>query len=197
MKISIINLNSGNILSLKNMISYLGFNSEITDQINKINSSDIIFLPGVGAFDRMINNLKKKNLYDYFKDRENFSNKTLIGICVGMHILFNKSEEGKENGLSLLDGNVVKFSGKDLQIPHMGWNKLFSKRFDECNDKNFYFAHSYYVECKDDIKLGETNYGSFFPSIVNEKNIFGIQFHPEKSHKNGMKILKDIISNLK
>lgn len=194
MKISIINLNSGNLFSLNNMINYLGFNSEVTDQINKIDSSDLIFLPGVGSFDRMIENLKKKNLYNYFKDKENFSNKTLVGICVGMHILFNKSEEGDQNGLSLLDGNVIKFQNDNIQVPHMGWNKLLSKKFNQFNGKNFYFSHSYFVDCDEDIKVGETNYGKYFPSIVNKKKIFGIQFHPEKSHKNGMQLLKEIIS---
>jgi len=197
MKITIINLDSGNILSLNNMIRYIGFEPKISNNINEINESDIIFLPGVGSFDRMISNLKYKSLYNYFKDKENFSKKILVGICVGMHILFNKSEEGNERGLNLLDGNVVKFKGKNIRIPHMGWNKLLTKKFNQCDDKNFYFAHSYYVDCNEEIKIGETNYGISFPSIVNKKNIFGIQFHPEKSHKNGMQLLSEIISSYK
>ena len=112
-----------------------------------------------------------------------------------MHILFSKSEEGNENGLSLLDGNVIKFQNNNIQVPHMGWNKLLSKKFNQCNGKNFYFAHSYFVDCDEDIKVGVTNYGKYFPSIINKKNIFGIQFHPEKSHKNGMQLLKEIISS--
>lgn len=197
MKITIINLDSGNILSLNNMIRYIGFEPKISNNINDINESNIIFLPGVGSFDRMISKLKCKSLYNYFKDKENFSKKILVGICVGMHILFNKSEEGNERGLNLLEGNVVKFKGKDIRIPHMGWNKLLTKKFNQCDDKNFYFAHSYYVDCNEEIKIGETNYGISFPSIVNKKNIFGIQFHPEKSHKNGMQLLSEIISSYK
>jgi len=195
MKISIINSGSGNIASLKNMLSFLGYNPVVCDQVEDLNKSDFIFLPGVGSFDNAIKNLKQKNFYDYLKEKKNFDNSILIGICVGMQLLFESSEEGTEKGLNLLSGKIKKFSVKSIKVPHMGWNSVFGDNFyKNCNGKRYYFAHSYYAVCDDsDIIVAKSEYGKRFPVYVKKNNIQGIQFHPEKSHKNGMELLNNIL----
>lgn len=198
MDISIINSGSGNIGSLKNMLNYLGFECNICDCPEKLNTGKFIFLPGVGSFDGMVNSLKKKNFYNFLKHKNNYKDKMLIGICVGMHVLFEKSEEGKEAGLELINGKVKKFKNINLKLPHMGWNSVVGEAFYEnCNKMKFYFAHSYYVECEANKIIAYSFYGKNFPSIIQSGNILGIQFHPEKSHVNGMELLRSIIQENK
>lgn len=115
-----------------------------------------------------------------------------------MQLLFDKSEEGNENGLSYIPGEIKKFKSDKFKIPHMGWNKVFgNKFFNELNDKRFYFAHSYYAECNDEYILAYSQYSRKFPAVVKNKNIYGIQFHPEKSNVNGINLIRKIISEKK
>ncbi len=193
MTISIINSGSGNIGSLKNMLDYLGLDPKICENPNELNKSKYIFLPGVGTFDELVYNLKLKGFYSFLKNKENFAGSELIGICIGMHILFENSEEGNQLGLNLLNGKIKKFSDINQKIPHMGWNNVEGDNFFEnCNQKKFYFAHSYHVVCEESIIVAKCNYGKNIPVYIKKNNIHGIQFHPEKSHKNGMQLLKNL-----
>jgi glutamine amidotransferase len=190
----------GNVGSVYNMIKKIGFEALITSNINEIEKAKKIILPGVGAFDNGIINLKKLGLieileYKVFKERV-----PILGICLGMQLMTKKSEEGELQGLSWIDSETKRFVSDTYKIPHMGWNyvkiiknsDLFSSEFSEWR---FYFVHSYYVECynKDDI-LTTTFYIHDFVSSFQRENIIGVQFHPEKSHKFGMMLLKNFIT---
>ncbi len=198
--IVIVNYNMGNVGSVYNMIKKIGFEALITSNINEIEKAKKIILPGVGAFDNGIINLKKLGLieileYKVFKERV-----PILGICLGMQLMTKKSEEGELQGLSWIDAETKRFVSDTYKIPHMGWNyvkiiknsDLFSSEFCEWR---FYFVHSYYVECynKDDI-LTTTFYIHDFVSSFQRENIIGVQFHPEKSHKFGMMLLKNFIT---
>jgi len=198
--IVIVNYNMGNVGSVYNMIKKIGFEALITSNINEIEKAKKIILPGVGAFDNGIINLKKLGLieileYKVFKERV-----PILGICLGMQLMTKKSEEGELQGLSWIDAETKRFVSDTYKIPHMGWNyvkiiknsDLFSSEFSEWR---FYFVHSYYVECynKDDI-LTTTFYIHDFVSSFQRENIIGVQFHPEKSHKFGMMLLKNFIT---
>jgi len=163
------------------------------------NNFDKIILPGQGAFATLVSNLKKLKIINPLRQYlEN--DRPYLGICVGMQIL---SDEGYEDqitkGLGIIPGKIKKFSNKKLIIPHMGWNTVRINKKDtiiknNLNEKDFYFVHSYIYENinKENI-LGQTTYGKKFPSIINKGNIYGVQFHPEKSHKNGLKLIKNFI----
>ena len=163
------------------------------------NNFDKIILPGQGAFATLVSNLKKLNIINPLRQYLE-SDRPYLGICVGMQIL---SDEGYEDqitkGLGIIPGKIKKFSNKKLIIPHMGWNTVSINKKDtiiknNLNEKDFYFVHSYIYENinKENI-LGLTTYGKKFPSIINKGNIYGVQFHPEKSHKNGLKLIKNFI----
>ena len=194
---------SGNIGSIKKAIKDLinekPYQLKIIQGNFNPNNFDKIILPGQGAYATLISNLKKlkiiRPLKQYLDD-----NKSYLGICVGMQIL---SDEGHEDqitkGLGIISGKIKKFSNKKLIIPHMGWNTIRVNKADpivkkNLNEKDFYFVHSYIYENinKENI-LGLTSYGKNFPSIINKGNIYGVQFHPEKSHKNGLKLIKNFI----
>jgi glutamine amidotransferase len=193
MKVGIINI-GGNVLSLQKILNYSGFEASILENKNKINEYEAYILPGIGSFDNPLNRLNDLSLLDFFSQPINFKNKILIGVCSGMQILFEESEEGKRQGLSLIAGKVKKFKNIRYKIPHMGWNYLNSnKKTFNYSNKKFYFAHSYYVECEKKFIQTYCDYDFLFPAIVRNKNIWGIQFHPEKSHLNGIQVFKDIL----
>jgi glutamine amidotransferase len=194
---------SGNIGSIKKAIKDLinekPYQLKIIQGNFNPNNFDKIILPGQGAYATLISNLKKlkiiRPLKQYLDD-----NKSYLGICVGMQIL---SDEGHEDqitkGLGIISGKIKKFSNKKLIIPHMGWNTISVNKADpivkkNLNEKDFYFVHSYiYENINTENILGLTTYGKNFPSIINKGNIYGVQFHPEKSHKNGHKLIKNFI----
>lgn len=191
--VSIIDYNVGNIFSIENALKKVGFRVEINSKQDKILQSDAIVLPGVGNFGAASHNLAplKMTLIDYVH-----SGKLLLGSCLGMQLLFKKSEEGKGEGLNLIDGSVKKFD-TNLKIPHMGWNNIIIENGNDLLDgldenSYFYFVHSYYplTKSNDDV-TANTIYGEKFASIVSKKNIFGCQFHPEKSGKTGLKLLEN------
>ena len=201
--ISIVDYDVSNLASIKNMLKQISFKSNITKNPDEILKSKLIILPGVGNFDEGIKNLRINNL-DKVIIEANKQKKYILGICLGMHLLFEKSEEGQLNGLGLLKGIIKKFNANDLkvQVPHMGWNYVdINKRskffFEHKGKLKFYFAHSYYVESKDsNLEVGTTNYGKVFCSMVENLNLLGVQFHPEKSHNFGKNLLKNILKNV-
>lgn len=191
----IINTGIGNFEAIKNVLNHIGLSAKISKQNENFDEYKYIIIPGVGSFDNVMKHLKSHD--DFFKlTTSSFINeKKILGICAGMQVLFDKSEEGTETGLGLIEGNVKKFDNKINRVPHMGWNKVYgSNFFEDLNNKRFYFAHSFYVNCDTKYIIGSTNYILEFPSMVKFNNILGIQFHPEKSSSNGINLLKKIIS---
>jgi glutamine amidotransferase len=196
-KIGIVDYNMGNLASVKNAFDKIGANAEVVSDAEKLKDYDKLLFPGVGAFGDAMEHLKKTNLDEAIKEFIK-SGKYVLGICLGMQLLFEKSEEfGNHLGLGIIEGEVVRFKKvKDHKIPHMGWNKMFTKKnslFDEIYDPYLYFVHSYHVVCDEKYVIGKTIYGYEFVSAVNKENVFGFQPHPEKSHKEGLKILKNFI----
>lgn len=194
----------GNLGSVANMIKKLGNSYIITSQLEKIREAKKIILPGVGSFDKALSNLIDLGLLDLVKEKAIIEKIPILGICLGMQIMCKSSEEGKKEGLGLIDAEVKRFKfEKDskLKIPHMGWNIISPQNEhillkDLPNQSRFYFVHSYYVKCnKQEDILTTTNYGDDFVSSFAKHNIMGVQFHPEKSHKFGMKLLKNFIEN--
>ena len=194
---------SGNIGSIKKAIKDLinekPYQLKIIQGNFNPNNFDKIILPGQGAYATLISNLKKLKIIHPLKQYLD-DNKSYLGICVGMQILSDEGHEDKiTKGLGIISGKIKKFSNKKLIIPHMGWNTIRVNKADpivkkNLNEKDFYFVHSYIYENinKENI-LGLTMYGKNFPSIINKGNIYGVQFHPEKSHKNGLKLIKNFI----
>ena len=183
------------------MLKKIGYESILTDSYDLISNSKILIFPGVGSFDTVMLKIYEKKIDIAIKNAlEN--NCKLLGICVGMQALFKNSEEGKLDGLDLVNGHVLKFNskGQKFKIPHMGWNTVNfakdSKFSSKLAQNRFYFVHSYFAKCNDsnDI-LGTTNYSLDFVSSVKKKNIFGVQFHPEKSHYFGKQFLKTFLEH--
>ena len=196
MSIAIIDYGAGNLRSVQKALEILGFISEITSDKNTISNSKGIILPGVGAFDPAIKELKSKGLFDLLKKEIN-STKPFLGLCLGMQLLFGSSEEGKEKGFGTITGTVKRFKAGPLKIPHMGWNNIKTEKDSPIinniiDNPQVYFVHSYYCEPTDneDI-LTTTDYGVTFASSISKNNIFALQFHPEKSGETGLKILKN------
>lgn len=194
---TIINYNLGNPKSIKNMLSYLGYDAIITDDLNVMRSADRLILPGVGHFQHGMEQLQQLGLVEVLKQEVLVNKKPILGICLGMQLLTKHSEEGNLAGLDFINAQTKKFELQDktLKVPHMGWNtvcfKKESKLFQQVSaNPRYYFVHSYYVDCanQEDI-LCTTNYGEDFVSGFQHNNIFGLQFHPEKSHKFGMELL--------
>ena len=202
--ITIINYNAGNIKSIQNMLKRIGAKSCISSSVDEIEQAEKLILPGVGHFDYGMKNLHESGLIEVLNKKVLIDKVPLLGICLGAQLFGNRSEEGVLSGLGWIDMEVVKFDEnklpKNLKIPHMSWNEIKikkqSKLLEGLNDKSrFYFVHSYHMKCnnENDI-LANTNYGYEFTSAVEKENIFGVQFHPEKSHKFGMKLLENFVS---
>lgn len=201
-KILIIDYQASNMFSIKNALNNLGYECIVSSDKKYFTEVDIAILPGVGAFPEAMNQLKILDLIEPIKEFINNSKK-IIGICLGMHLLFEYSNEFKKTkGLELIEGTVEKISSlkKNLVIPHTGWNKVRinnASEYMQYNNKRFYFVHSYY--CKNNNKsdiIMKTNYFDLnFTSMIIKKNIYACQFHPEKSGLDGLALLNDIIIN--
>ena len=194
--IAIIDYGVGNLFSLQSSLKFIGAEAKVTNNIEEIKSADRIILPGVGAFEDAIRKLRESGMEKVVLE-EAANGKPLLGICLGMQMLLEKNYEyGEHEGLGLLKGQVVGMSGKlpeDLKIPHMGWNALNVKngRLLEGMEGAFvYFVHSYYAESCEESLAAVTEYGIPITAAVEKGNIFGCQFHPEKSGKAGLAILK-------
>ena len=204
-QITIVDYGSGNVLSAQK--SFIKVTNEInleskvliSNNLNDIKNSTHIVLPGQGAFSTCMNGIKKKpglieELYNFAMVKK----KPFLGICVGMQMLATHSEEnGYHKGLGWIDGIIKTLRVKDLKIPHMGWNTVKSLRKNKLisSISDYYFVHSYYFDCKKNENiLAETQYGMSFASIVEKENIYGVQFHPEKSSSQGLNLIKNFIS---
>lgn len=194
---TIINYNLGNPKSIKNMLAYLGIEARISANHADITSAERLILPGVGHFQHGMEQLGHLGLIDVLKREVLENNKPILGICLGMQLLTKHSEEGNLAGLGFVDAQTKKFELKDatLKVPHMGWNTVEFKKDSLMSsglstNPRYYFVHSFYVDCANqgDI-LCTTHYGQEFVSGFQHQNIFGLQFHPEKSHKFGMELL--------
>ena len=205
-KITIVDYGSGNVLSAQKSFIKIAKDNNIeadvliSKNLNDVKSSTHIVLPGQGAFSTCMNGLKKTDgLIDELSEFALIKKKPFLGICVGMQMLANISEEnGDHEGLGWIDGQIKLLPGDNLKLPHMGWNLVMptnSKYNNLISTKNdYYFVHSYYFECADkDNILAETKYGTNFASIVGKENIYGVQFHPEKSSSQGLNLLKEFI----
>ena len=205
-KITIIDYGSGNVLSAQKSFVKVANENNITSKviisnnINEIKDSTHIVLPGQGAFSTCINGLKNiKGLIDELYNHAINKKKPFLGICVGMQMLANESEEkGLHQGLGWIEGKIKKLPEANLKMPHMGWNIV--KPITNNNNlikksEDYYFVHSYYFECaqRENI-LAETQYGINFSSIVAKENIYGVQFHPEKSSSQGLNLVKKFMS---
>ncbi len=200
--IGIVDYNMGNLRSVYNAFEKIGKKVDIVKDARKLKEYDKIILPGVGAFKDAMQSLEETGMREAIVDFS-ISGKPLLGICLGMQLLFDKSYEfGVTKGLGLIKGEVVEFDKSKfktrLKVPHMGWNEVFVQKNSPLlknlpNEIYLYFVHSFHATCRDEFIVGKTAYGYEFPSVVQKDNIFGFQPHPEKSHDNGLKILKNFM----
>jgi len=197
--ITIIDYGLGNLSAFINVYKRLDIDVQLASTIGKLKKASKLILPGVGSFDQAMNKLNSSGLRNYLDELVLKKKIPVIGICVGMQIMALKSDEGVLPGLGWIDGKVKRLllNNKDLPLPHMGWNDIkIQKKISLIANidiyKRFYFLHSYYFQCQnlDDV-IANINYGIDFPCIINHENVFGIQCHPEKSHYNGMSLLKN------
>lgn len=198
--ITIIDYGMGNLGSVQNMCKRIGVPSEITGDPDIIAKSTKLLLPGVGAFDAAMQKIADSGLLTVLDKKVLAEKVPTLGICLGMQLLTNGSEEGMLPGLKWIPAKTLKFrfaADSKLKIPHMGWNRVFEKKQspliqDLPQEPRFYFVHSYYVQCDNESDvLTTTHYGADFHSMVQKDNVYGAQFHPEKSHKFGMKLLEN------
>ena len=194
-KVAIFDYGAGNIFSLKNSLEKVGATVNIITNFDKPNEYSGLLLPGVGNFDPAMNSIRdfsKTQFLDYV------GNMPVLGICLGMEMFFEKSEEGKEKGLGVMDGEVIILPNS-MKVPHMGWNNLEIKKSGKLlegveNDSWVYFVHSYRVKPNsNDIITAESDYGIKVPAVVEQDNFFGTQFHPEKSSSVGKIMIKNFL----
>ena len=201
--ITIINYGTGNVSALGNILKSLKVDFKISSDYKSIIDADKYILPGVGSFDNAMQTLRDSEMIDILIKEVLDKKKHILGICIGMQILANRSDEGSTKGLGWISGNVRKFDDKQLKnlklpLPHMGWNSINDEAekhplFKSINlQDGFYFLHNYFFcpDSENDI-IAKSNYGNDFTCAISNNNIYGVQFHPEKSHDNGIQFLKN------
>ena len=197
--IAIIDYGMGNLGSICNMFKKIGVDAMITSNHQQISTAEKLVLPGVGSFDAGMKNLKDSGLELLLYEEVIIKKKPILGICLGMHLMTKRSEEGSLQGLGWIDAETILFkfpTVNKLKVPHMGWNIVNPVRISTLTqgmeiDERFYFVHSYYVRCKDKEAVTMTaKYDLIFDAGFEQENIIGVQFHPEKSHKYGMELLR-------
>lgn len=199
--IAIVNYGSGNIRAICNIYSRINVPFLVVERPEQLQLADRILLPGVGSFDQAMGELERSGLRMALEENVHGLGKPILGICVGMQLLAERSEEGAMRGLGWIPGEVMRFEktrfGGNVRLPHMGWNnvepKLSDSLFRDVDIQNgFYFLHSYYFRCADDCdELAYTDYGGRYASAIKRGNVYGVQFHPEKSHSAGVALLKN------
>lgn len=199
--IVVIDYGMGNLGSIANMIKKVGHKCIITSDLEEIKKATKLILPGVGSFDNGMKNLQERGMVEILNQKVLVEKTPILGICLGMQLMTKSSEEGSLSGLRWVDAQTKRFVSDTLKIPHMGWNIIKhqknSQLFDEMErEKRFYFVHSYCVSCNQEADiLTNTNYIQDFVSSFEKENIVGVQFHPEKSHKFGMNLIKNFVEN--
>lgn len=199
--IAIIDYDAGNIKSVEKAVNKLGYECVITRDIDLLRKADKLILPGVGAFSDAMNKLNEYGLTDVIRQLVLEEKKPFMGICLGLQLIFDSSEEGEGvQGLSLVPGKIVRLpEGDNRKIPHMGWNSLSfpkeSKLFNGIDEGSYvYFVHSYYLQAEDESVVAATSeYGALIHAAIEKDNIFATQFHPEKSSAVGLKILNNFL----
>lgn len=200
--ILILDCGTGNFSSIARMINLVGGECEIGHDVKKVKSASKIILPGVGHFDNGIKSIHQNGLTETLKCKVKNEKTPILGICLGMQLLCRMSEEGKEVGLEFIEADVVKFkfnSESKLKIPHMGWNVVQPTTYSTLlplgmEEQRFYFVHSFkVVPDSDNITTGVADYGGKFCAAFQKDNVYGVQFHPEKSHRFGMNLLKRFV----
>ncbi len=201
--IVVVDYGIGNLGSIVNMLKKVGAEAAVTSHTAVIENADKLILPGVGAFDNGMTKLSELGLVPILNDKVIRQKTPILGLCLGMQLFTQRSEEGKSPGLGWIEAETIRFrfdkTRPSLKIPHMGWNYITIKQpsriFDEMYEEpRFYFVHSYHLVCKNEQDvLATTFYGYEFVSVVMRENIIGMQFHPEKSHKFGMKLFKNFV----
>lgn len=196
--LAIVNYGVGNLTSILNMHRRIGIQACITSDIDEIKKADKIILPGVGHFDKCMQNFSSSGMRDVLEDIVAEGRTPVLGICVGAQMMTRGSEEGTEKGLAWVNADTVRFripAGASLKVPHMGWTDVRFTRMrqpwqDMPDEPRFYFAHSYHFQFdSDDYVEAVASYEYEFPVAFRKENVFGVQFHPEKSHKYGMKLI--------
>lgn len=201
-KLVIVDYGTGNLNSVKRIMDRMKVNSIISSDPEDIISCQKIILPGIGHFGKAMSKLKKLNLLDTLHEAVLVKQKPVLGICLGMQLMAKKSEEGNAVGLGWFDSEAIKFNVSDTirhKIPHIGWNRisikknsLLMKNISELSE--FYFLHSFYLKVNNQSDvLNETEYDFVYPSAIEKDNIFGVQYHPEKSHEAGSQLLKNFV----
>lgn len=201
--IGIIDYGLGNLGSIKNMLKIIGEKAIISSDISELDKCDKLILPGVGAFDAGMSKLNETGLAQYIENVASMDKKPILGICLGMQLLGKRSEEGQLEGLGLIPFESKRFQVQDqnLKVPHMGWDIVVIKKdiplthnlFDQ--RQRYYFVHSYHAICESlDNVMMTCDYGYEFVAAVVKDNIMGVQFHPEKSHSFGMKLLENFVN---
>ncbi len=197
--ITIVDYGMGNLGSIRNMLKKIGVESEITADARAIGAAEKLILPGVGAFDAGMESLERSGLIPALNERVLHARVPTLGICLGMQLMAHSSDEGQRKGLGWVDAKSSRFRPADavLKVPHMGWNRVLPVRTSPLTDglpdePRFYFVHSFYVHCanESDVLL-TTSYGDVFHAAFQHGNVAGVQFHPEKSHKFGMRLLSN------
>lgn len=198
MTVGVLDYGLGNVAAILNVYDSLNVHATRVNSVNSLNEVSSIIIPGVGSFDVAIDKLRSLPYFSLLEQRVLVENLPVLGICVGMQILLNSSDEGDLDGLGWIEGTVKRFdtlnTNKRLPVPHMGWNEI--RQVKQCSlldnfeaGVSFYFLHSYYVVCDDEFEIITATYGAEFCCGVAKNNIFGVQFHPEKGHSYGKKLL--------
>jgi glutamine amidotransferase len=196
--ISIVDYGLGNPESVKNMLKKLGLQGKIVDNPEDLEQSASIIIPGVGYFGKAMELLQSRGWIEVLNQKVIHEKTSVLGICLGMQLFFDRSEEGNMNGLGWIPGEVVRFKmvQDNIKIPHMGWNTVTPVRSsgvfqDEEEPLRYYFVHSYHVQCQNEAhSLATANHGYDFTCAVQKENITGVQFHPEKSHLYGQRFME-------
>ena len=201
-KVCILNYGSGNVKSVFNMISYLGYDVIISNKDDEINNASHIILPGVGSYGSAIRKINNEINLDVLESNVVQNNKPFLGICVGMQVLSEYGYEfEKVKGLGWIPAETKRHDSSDQLLPHIGWNKIHilkeNKLTIDCNGREFYFVHTYTNQnCSEDFVLAKADYGTPFNAILGRENIFGVQFHPEKSQNSGFILFKNFIDRI-
>ena len=199
--ISIVDYGLGNLKAFANIYKRLNIHVEFVKTLEQLNSAEKIILPGVGAFDHAMSELNNSGMREKLDELVLEKKVPVLGICVGMQMLGKRSDEGNLEGLGWIDADIIKFDTNLIkqkpQLPHMGWNDVYpivgNPLFQELETNSiFYFLHSYYFSCNNlQDAIAKSDYGLEFTCSVNHDNIYGVQFHPEKSHQYGIQLLKN------